>query len=206
MDLRRIDWRGAPTHLVLLDTGWSCEKAAGALLLDDDTIRQEAMVASVRRRRPTRRHDARRLGLEIEVFYPFHLAVMLRSRTVPEIVVTSKLCTAVFAADGNTKAAATETAGSNNQSHQFISPRHVNEGHIPDLVGVAAIDIYEPCQVPGALEGAIGVVAIPTFSGSHPTLCALAVPSDNHEKMANAIVINLISAAADRILSPRVSR
>jgi transposase len=26
--------------LVLLDSGWSCEKVAGALLLDDDTIRR----------------------------------------------------------------------------------------------------------------------------------------------------------------------
>ena len=26
--------------LVLLDSGWSCEKVSGALLLDDDTIRQ----------------------------------------------------------------------------------------------------------------------------------------------------------------------
>jgi hypothetical protein len=25
--------------LVLLDSGWSCEKVAGALLLDDDTMR-----------------------------------------------------------------------------------------------------------------------------------------------------------------------
>src|ERR1035437_5034869 len=38
MDRRRIDWRG--NALVLFDSGWSCEKVAGALLLDDDTIRR----------------------------------------------------------------------------------------------------------------------------------------------------------------------
>ena len=40
MDRRRIDWRGAPTRWCFLDSGWSCEKVAGALLLDDDTIRR----------------------------------------------------------------------------------------------------------------------------------------------------------------------
>jgi len=47
-DLIALARDGSATHrlarranaLVLLDAGWSCEKVAGALLLDDDTIRQ----------------------------------------------------------------------------------------------------------------------------------------------------------------------
>jgi transposase len=42
-----FQWRSAAHRLarranalVLLDSGWSCEKVAGALLLDDDTIRR----------------------------------------------------------------------------------------------------------------------------------------------------------------------